>query len=528
MTLSTPMPWTETLKRAGLTDQQLRAAGVRPTQQPANGLRVVASPSENTDAEEAILGAVMLDNAAHAEAVKAGLREGDFFLDSNRRIWRGMTAMLKSGGSVDIVTLSEELTSSKQIQMVGGVAYLASLTEGLPRLPRVAEYAAIVKGKARKCAALRVAASVRDRVGESDAAITEAAREFTALANDGAATEIGSRPDLVRLSDVPSRAVDWLWEPFIPARMLSMISGDPGTGKSFIALSVCADLTRGKLRDGRIVDPANCLYLSVENPLPETIRPRFDLLGGDASRLIALQGTIFAKDGEEQRGAITLADTRTLEDAIAKTQARLIVVDPIQSYFGQNVDLHRSNETRPVLDGLSKLAEAHGCAILLLRHLSKQGGGKAITRGLGSIDLSGAVRSEMLAGSLPDDPESRALVHIKSNVGRMGHTIAYLIDDQGRFSWTGESSITTADLLAAPESEARSTVDRAKEWLTDLLRSGSKGTKEIFELAEAEGFKEKTIRRAKNALNIESRKATFGGGWIWWLPANEPENEAVL
>ena len=174
----------------------------------------------------------------------------------------------------------------------------------------------------------------------------------------GAAQEPAVRkPELVRLADVEAKAVSWLWEPFIPAGMLTMLSGDPGSGKSFIALSICADLTRGKLRDGRTVEPQNCLYLSVENPIAESIRPRFDSLGGDPSRFYMLNGSVFCANGEEQKGAVTLADTGLLEQAIVETKAKLICIDPIQSFLGANIDLHRANETRPVLDGLSKLAE---------------------------------------------------------------------------------------------------------------------------------------------------------------------------
>ena len=131
-----------------------------------------------------------------------------------------------------------------------------------------------------------------------------------------------------------------------------------------------------------------------------------------------------------------------MDHALRKTRAKLVIVDPIQSYLGPAVDLHRSNETRPVMDGLVRLAEEHDCAILLLRHLSKQNGGKAIHRGLGSIDLTGAVRSEMLAGSSPDNPSARALCHIKTNLSENGPTLGYAIDGEGCFAWTGRSEIT--------------------------------------------------------------------------------------
>ena len=307
------------------------------------------------------------------------------------------------------------------------------------------------------------------------------------------------RPDLICLATVAPQAVDWLWEPYIPARMLAMISGDPGAGKSYLALAVAADLTLGRLPHGSICAPSNVLYLTAENPTAEVVRPRFDLLGGNAARLFLLKGTLWAEDGEDQRGAITLADVLILDAAISETRARLVIVDPIQSYLGAGVDLHRSNQTRPVLDGLAKLAEKHGCAVLLLRHLSKLNGGKAIHRGLGTIDLSGAVRSEMLAGSLPDDSEARALVHIKSNIGPYGRTRGYRLDSQGRFTWTGESAITAEELLAAPSApEDRSAREDAMEWLADLLKPGSREQKEVRKLADEATISYATLRRAKS------------------------------
>lgn len=276
---------------------------------------------------------------------------------------------------------------------------------------------------------------------------------------------------LVCLADVEARSVVWLWEPFIPLRMLSIISGDPGAGKSFVALSVAAELSHGRLRDGRIVEPASTLYLTAENPTAEVMRPRFDSLGGDPKRLHLISGTV------------SLADVDVLEAAIIEIHARLVVVDPLQSYLGANVDLHRSNETRPVLDGLARLAEKYDLAILLLRHLSKQGGGKAISRGLGSIDLTGAARSEMLAGVLPDDPETRAFVHIKSNVARIGHSLGYSISSAG-FRWTGESNITAADLLAAPSAPGDGKLAEASQWLSEQLKPGGREQKQIREMAE--------------------------------------------
>jgi len=100
----------------------------------------------NIDAEKTILGAILLDNAAHAEAAEK-IDSDDFSLDAHRRIFQRMGELMNAQRAVDIVTLANELSRLKEIETVGGVAYLASLTEGLPRRPVIEEYIRIVKDK---------------------------------------------------------------------------------------------------------------------------------------------------------------------------------------------------------------------------------------------------------------------------------------------------------------------------------------------------------------------------------------------
>ena len=109
-------------------------------------LTLEAGLPANVDAEKTILGAILLDNAAHAEAAEV-LKADDFSLDSHRRIFLRMSELIDSGRAVDIVTLANELARYKEVEAVGGVAYLASLTEGLPRRPVIEDYIRIVKDK---------------------------------------------------------------------------------------------------------------------------------------------------------------------------------------------------------------------------------------------------------------------------------------------------------------------------------------------------------------------------------------------
>jgi len=109
-------------------------------------LTLQAGLPANLDAEKTILGAILLENAAHAEAAEH-LKPEDFSLDSHRRIFLRMSELMDSGRTVDIVTIANELARYKEVESVGGVAYLASLTEGLPRRPVIEDYVRIVKDK---------------------------------------------------------------------------------------------------------------------------------------------------------------------------------------------------------------------------------------------------------------------------------------------------------------------------------------------------------------------------------------------
>src|SRR5579859_5109605 len=100
----------------------------------------------NIDAEKTVLGAILLDNTAHSEAAER-LEADDFSLDSHKRIFLRMSELMNEQHAVDIVTLANELARAKEIESVGGVAYLASLTEGLPIRPVIEDYIRIVKDK---------------------------------------------------------------------------------------------------------------------------------------------------------------------------------------------------------------------------------------------------------------------------------------------------------------------------------------------------------------------------------------------
>ena len=113
----------------------------------ATDLSLEKTLPNNLDAERWILGAILLDDKA-LFPVQEILRKEDFYLDSHRKIYEKMITLTSAGKAIDLITLMDELRRSNLVESTGGPAYLASLTDGLPRAANVEYYAQIVKEKA--------------------------------------------------------------------------------------------------------------------------------------------------------------------------------------------------------------------------------------------------------------------------------------------------------------------------------------------------------------------------------------------
>src|SRR3990167_2688591 len=166
------------------------------------------------------------------------------------------------------------------------------------------------------------------------------------------------RPNLVRMSDVKAENIDWMWEPYIARRKLTLVQGNPGSGKTFGMLAVSAALTRGWPLPGKDGKPSvgfgkapqNVLLLTCEDGLGDTIRPRLDAAKADPSKVYALDG---AQDAEGKRQPFTLANVDMLDQALAEVKPALVIVDPVQGFLGAKVDMNAANEVRPLLSGLA-------------------------------------------------------------------------------------------------------------------------------------------------------------------------------
>lgn len=317
-----------------------------------------------------------------------------------------------------------------------------------------------------------------------------------------------SNPELniINMADVEAVAVKWLWKPYIPLGKITIIQGDPGEGKTTLALSIAAALTQGEMlpNESESKAPMNVIYQTAEDGLADTIKPRLEAVNADCTRVLVI---------DESKEELSMTDER-IEKAIQQTGTKLIILDPIQAYIGANVDMHRANEIRPVMSKLGRIAEEYGCAVVLIGHMNKAAGQKSSYRGLGSIDITAVARSVLIVGKMRDSPSKRIMTQAKSSLAPVGKSLLFEINENSALEWKGEVDITAEQFLENGGAEL-SKLEIATEFLLETLKNGKVSQKEIAAAASDYDFSARTLNEAKKNLKVLSIKAD--NKWYWKL-----------
>lgn len=313
--------------------------------------------------------------------------------------------------------------------------------------------------------------------------------------------------ELVRMSEIELQDVKWLWEPYIPFGKITIIQGNPGEGKTTLALRLAAACSTGtSFASCNIDEPFNVIYQTAEDGLGDTVKPRLIEAGADEDRVFNIV---------ENDEALSLLDER-IERAIIKTDAKLMILDPIQGYIGEKIDINRANEIRNVLKRVALVAERTGCAIVLVGHLNKAQGSNSAYRGLGSIDFRAAARSVLLVGRLKNDKNVRVIVHDKSSLAPEGKSVAFNLGNDDGFYWLeGYDDISSDELLCGVSNETKTA--KAEELIRDALDDGREvAAEEIFRMAKSKNISERTVNLAKK--NIDGLKTVKRNSkWYWYI-----------
>ncbi len=380
------------------------------------------------EAERSILGAILLDNFAYHQAAES-LRADDFSLDAHRRIYRRMVELAESNRPIDLITLVDELATNKEVETVGGVAYISSLTDGLPRRPNIESYVRIVKDKALLrgliFAANAAIARAMDGTEPAGDILAGAEAEIFQLSDKRFGSGFLGIPEIVRES---FGSIDALYErgqritglethfsdldnltSGLQKSDLIIIAARPSMGKTAFALNIAENVA---VRDRKVVGIFS-LEMSRESLL---LRMLCSHARVDSHRLRT--GSLFAEDrrklvsalGDLMEAPIFIDDTPGISLTEMRAKARrlqhahgldLIIVDYLQlmsaSGTGSKRYENRTQEVSAISRGLKMIAKELRVPLISLSQLSRapeNRGGKDSEPKLSDLRESGSIEQD--------------------------------------------------------------------------------------------------------------------------------------
>ncbi|MBK8801064.1 MAG: AAA family ATPase [Fibrobacteres bacterium] len=278
---------------------------------------------------------------------------------------------------------------------------------------------------------------------------------------ESVATESGV--GLVWACDVVPEPISWLWEGWIAAGKLHILGGRAGTGKTTLAMSLAATVSRGgSFPDGsRCGAPGRVLIWTGEDDPKDTLVPRLHAVGADLEKVAFVQTV---RDAEEDRSFDPATDLPLLSEKVRQLRdVRLVIVDSIVSAVAG--DSHQNGEVRRSLQPFVDIGNRFGCAVLGITHFSKgTSGGNPLERVTGSVAFGALARLVLVASKNEKAAEGESsciFARAKSNIGKDFGGFGYDLEEvpldaypeikASRVRWGASLDGTAAEILDAAE-----------------------------------------------------------------------------
>jgi len=421
------------------------------------------------------------------------------------------------------------MTMTRIEEVEGRIAALQAIIKAPPS---IAEFQAALKEQDQLKAEWAALKGVEDPKKPKRKSKTAPAFGPASGSSDGKGTAVASEAIVRCIADVDAVAVQWLWPGRIAKGKLTLIAGDPGLGKSQITAALAGIVTRGGTWpvDGSRCEPGGVLFVSAEDGVADTIRPRLEAAGADIRQCHILDGMDCVNEkGDRFTRPFTLSreDLHKLYTRIlAIGNIKLVVIDPISAFMG-GVDSYKNADVRGLLSPMGNIAESCGCAFVGVAHLNKSSTQEALQRINGSLAFVAAARAAMVVVKDKKNPGRRMMLPLKNNLAKEGVGFAFAIEsatlenglESSKIVWEDAPVSITADeaMRVDAVAEKGGALGEAQQFLEALLANGPIKGKEAQAACLEAGVAKITLQRAKEALGVESYK-DGGGAWFWRLP----------
>lgn len=338
--------------------------------------------------------------------------------------------------------------------------------------------------------------------------------------------------------EIERRPVHWLWPRYIPLGMLTILEGESGIGKSTLLLDIAARLSNGRaMPDNSVgrVREGKTTILSIEDPRHEVMRPKLDRIG---AKLANVRDAEFHQPGCEDFAEVFLSSPETLEAlerAIAREGLTLLMIDPLFGFVGDVKTGVDADMRARVLGPLVQIAERTRCAIVCVRHTTKDLNRSVKHKGGGSVAIYAVARSVLYVEKHPEEEDAYVLASSKMSLLKQPPSLGYRIcgDDPLQpdmwIEWTGQVQFSADELAEAAAASHRTTAPTKQEqiadWLSNRLGTGDRvSVSEIRDALDREFGKpgDSTLKRARERAGIQTaRDAQFQGGGVWFIPQGD-------
>lgn len=452
-----------------------------------------------------------------------------------KKYWSGSGASNQSGERKDIPRSFDELRNVKSGRHDALKSYLASVFAKNPRLPREA-LEAILK-EANNALPVPIGTAADDDADEYEKTVLplvqfllnkESEKPHAPEVNDNAGGQgQGQAPALpIKLSNIEKKKPEWLVPGYIPLNAVTLIAADGGAGKTSIETSITAAVSTGtrpfllgfptvaEKERGETGSGANVLFLSGEDFAAYTLREKIEAAGGDGER-------VFIVDPTNPNIKQYCFGGDLLGKAIEEINPRLVVIDPLQSFLHEDVNMIARNQMRQAMIPVAKLAEEKNLSVLIAVHSNKRDAASGRNRVSDSSDIWDMARSVLMVGQTGEG-NIRYISHEKSNWGALSKTALFRISKDGIVEFLRYEDKKDADYQCEKRTQRTQERDApkrkdAEEFILDVLKDAEENilsAGDLKSMARDEGISDATYREARKVLekNHQIKRQQEGRG----------------